>query len=382
MYLFKRILVALLLLVLVVGVLAGVKFLQIRDMIAHGKNFVPPPEVVTTADVQKDTWASFLTAVGSLEAVQGVEITAELPGKVTHIAFSPGTMAAAGDLLVQLDTSVESAQLRSAEAAVVLAKLNLDRARELVATKTISQSNFDNADAHFKQAEAQADNIRAVIAKKTIRAPFSGRLGIRRVNLGQNLKEGEPIVTLQSLDPIYANFLMPQQRLSVVKKGLSVRLTTDSLRGRIVEGEITTISPLVDEATRNIRIQATVANPDELLRPGMYVNVTLLLPEQVDVMVIPATAVLYAPYGDSVFVLEEKKEEKKTEDTGAPGMVLRQQFIRTGEKRGDFIAVISGLKAGETVVSTGVFKLRNGQAVVVDNTLSPDFQKSPAPEDA
>lgn len=378
MYVLKRILVALLLLVMVVGVLAGVKYLQIQDMIAQGKNFTPPPEVVTTADVQKYTWESFLTAVGSLEAVQGVEISAELPGKVMFIAFAPGTKVSAGDLLLRQDTSVESAQLRSAEAAVVLAKLNLDRARELVATKTISQSNFDNADAHFKQAEAQADNIRAVIAKKTIRAPFSGRLGIRRVNLGQNLKEGEPIVTLQSLDPIYANFLMPQQRLSMVKKGLSVRLTTDSLQGRILEGEITTISPLVDEATRNIRIQATVANPDELLRPGMYVNVTLLLPEQVDVMAIPATAVLYAPYGDSVFVLEEMKAE----DTGAPGRVLRQQFVRTGEKRGDFIAVISGLKEGETVVSTGVFKLRNGQAVVVDNTLSPDFQKSPAPEDA
>jgi membrane fusion protein (multidrug efflux system) len=378
MFLFKRIVLALLGLAVVVGALAGAKYFQIKGMIAQGQNFVPPPGVVTTAGVKADRWESFLTAVGSLEAVQGVEVTAELPGKVVRIAFEPGTKVSAGELLVQQDTSVELAQQRAAEAAVALARLNLARARELVATKTISQSTFDNADTQFKQAEAQLDNINAIVAKKTIRAPFSGRLGIRQVNLGQNLKEGEPIVTLQTMDPIYANFLMPQQQLAQVKKGLRVRLAMDALPGQMVEGVITTINPLVDDATRNFRIQATVANPEENLRPGMYVNVTLVLPETVEVLAVPATAVLYAPYGDSVFVVEEKKAE----GAASSGLFLRQQFIRTGEKRGDFVSVVSGLKGGETVVSTGVFKLRNGQAVVVDNTLSPEFKKSPTPADA
>lgn len=378
MFMLKRIVMALLGLVVVVGILAGAKYLQITDMIAHGKKMVPPPAVVTTAVVQKDTWEFFLTAVGSLEAVQGVEVTAEVPGKVVNIAFDPGSKVSVGELLVQQDTTAELAQLRSAEAAVTLARLNLARARELVATKIIPQSTFDDVAAKFKQAEAQVDNLKAIISKKTIRAPFSGRLGIRQVNLGQNLKEGEPIVTLQTMDPIYANFLMPQQQLARIRKGLRVQLTLDALPGQMVEGEVSTINPIVDDATRNFRIQATVANPNETLRPGMYVNVAVVLPENAQVLAVPAPAVLYAPYGDSVFVVEEKKED----GNAASGLFLRQQFVRVGEKRGDFVSVVSGLKGGERIVSTGVFKLRNGQSVVVDNKLSPEFKKSPTPADA
>jgi len=361
-----------------IGGLAGIKYLQIERMTAYGDHFVPPPEVVTTATAKNDSWESFLTAVGSLEAVQGVVVTAELTGKVVHIAFEPGTMVEAGDLLVQQDTSVESAQLRAAEAEVALAKINFKRSKELVAAKTISQSDFDNADAQFKQAVAQADNIRAIIGKKTIRAPFAGHLGIRQVNLGQTLNEGDEIVSLQFLDLLYVNFLLPQQRLSQVYPGLAIRLTTDAFPGQVVSGKITAINPQVDAATRNIRIQATVANLEGRLRPGMYVNVSVVLPDRIEVLIIPSTSVLYAPYGDSVFVVEKKKNDTNE----SSGLVLNQKFIRLGEKRGDYISVVSGLKQGETVVSTGVFKFRNGQAVVIDNTLSPDFNQMPKPADA
>jgi membrane fusion protein (multidrug efflux system) len=374
----KRIIITLIGLIVLIGGLAGIKYLQIERMAAYGDNSVPPPEVVTTAMVKKDSWESLLTAVGSLEAVQGVVITAELKGKVVHIAFEPGTLVKAGDLLVQQDTSVESAQLRSAEAALMLAKINFERIKKLVANKTVSQSDFDNADAQLKEAAAQVDNIRAVIAKKTIRAPFSGRLGIRQVNLGQTLNEGDEIVSLQSLDPIYVNFLLPQQRLARVYPGLAIRLTTDAFPEQVISGKITAINPQVDAATRNIRIQATVKNPAELLRPGMYVNVSVVLPDRIDVITIPATSVLYAPYGDSVFVVEEKKNDLNK----SSALVLNQKFVRLGETRGDYVSVISGLKQGETVVSTGVFKLRNGQAVVIDNTLSPEFKQMPNPADA
>ncbi len=363
---------------MLVGGLAGIKSLQIRRMIAHGDSFVPPPEVVTTTMAETDSWESFLTAVGSLEAVQGVIITAELKGKVVHIAFEPGSVVKAGDLLVQQDTSVESAQLRAAEAEVALAKINFERIKKLVANKTVSQSDFDNADAKYKQAMAQADNIRAVIGKKTIRAPFAGRLGIRQVNLGQTLNEGDEIVSLQSLDPIYVNFLLPQQRLGQIHPGLAIRLTTNAFPGQLISGKITAINPQVDAATRNIRIQATVENPAKLLRPGMYVNVSVVLPDRIEVLAIPSTSVLYAPYGDSVFVVEEKKNDAKE----SSGLVLNQKFVRLGEKRGDFVSIISGLKPGDTVVTTGVFKLRNGQAVVIDNTLSPEFKQMPEPADA
>ena len=363
--------------IILVGVLGGVKGLQIKRMIAQGEAYVPPPVPVTTAMVQSADWPMELTAVGSLEAFQGVMVTAELSGKVVKIAFEPGSTVKAGELLVQQDTSSEVAQLRSAQASMELARLNLARAKELLPSNVITQSSYDNAEAQYKQAAAQVDAIQATIAKKTIRAPFAGRLGIRQVNLGQTLNEGEPIVSLQSMDPIYVNFQLPQQELGKVRQGLTVKLTTDALPGKAVNGTITAINPQVDSATRNIRIQATVKNPDEQLRPGMFVNVAVALPGERAVLTIPSTAVLYAPYSDSVFVVEEKKGE------GGNGgdKVVRQQFIRLGKTRGDYVAVVSGLDEGQTVVSTGSFKLRNGQSVVVDNTLSPEFKLAPKPEE-
>lgn len=373
----KTIIFSIIGIVLLIGVLGGVKGLQINRMIAQGKQYVPPPETVTTAVVQSSTWPDELTAVGSLEAVQGVMVAAELSGKVVKIAFEPGRAVKAGELLIQQDTTSEAAQLRAAEASMQLARLNLERANELLPENVITRSNFDNVEAEFKQAAAQADTIRAIIAKKTIRAPFAGRLGLRLVNLGQTLNEGEPIVSLQSMDPIFVNFQLPQQELTKLQRGLSVTLTSDALPGRSIAGAITAVNPQVDRTTRNIRVQATVANSQEQLRPGMFVNVAVVLPEDRTVLTIPSTAVLYAPYSDSVFIVEDPPN-----DTDASSKsVARQQFLRLGDKRGDYIAVLSGLEEGQTVVSTGAFKLRNGQSVVVDNTLSPEFELAPRPEE-
>ncbi|MGA9476899.1 MAG: efflux RND transporter periplasmic adaptor subunit [Desulfobacterales bacterium] len=374
----KRIIITIVGLMVVVGILGGIKGLQIERMIARGKQFSPPPEPVTTAVAREEAWETLLTAVGSLEAVQGVIVTAELSGKVERIGFEPGTKVKTGELLVQQGISAENAQLRAAEASLTLAKIDLDRKSKLLAQKTISRSEYDNAEAQFKGAAAQADNIRAAIKKKTIRAPFDGRLGIRLVNIGQVLKEGDAIVSLQSIDPIFVNFSLPQQQLAQVNSGLTVQVTTDALPGQVVDGKITAINPQVDAATRNIQMQATVANPEERLRPGMFVNVAVVLPARQNVLAIPATAVLYAPYGDSVFVVEEKKEEKN----GQPGQAVRQKFVRLGDKKGDYVAIVSGLEEGDTVVSTGVFKLRNGQSVVVDNAVKPEFKLNPKPEES
>jgi membrane fusion protein (multidrug efflux system) len=369
----KRVFAVVVGLIVVIALLAGIKTLQIRAMIDQGKKMVPPPETVTTATVSAETWEAALTATGSLTAVQGVTVAAEIPGKVVKLAIESGTPVKKGALLLCQDTSSEEAQLLGAGAQATLARTEQERAAKMLAEKIISQSDYDKARASHEQALSQVDNIRATIAKKTVRAPFSGRLGIRQANLGQILREGDPIVTLQSLDPVYADFTMPQQELSKLRQGLPVRVTCDALPGVTVQGRITALNPLVDADTRNLRLQATVTNPGEKLRPGMFVKVAVGLPARQQVTSIPATAVLYAPYGDSVFVLEDDKK-------GKGGKLLRQQFVRLGEKRGDFVAVTSGLKAGESFVSTGVFKLRNGQAVVVDNKLAPQFNKAPRPE--
>jgi len=368
----KRILFAVLGLLIVIAVLAGVKALQIRAMVEHGKKTVFPPDTVTTVAARAESWDTSLSAVGSLAAVQGVTVAAEVPAKVVEIAFEPVAKVKRGDLLIRQDTSVEEAQLPGAEAQVTLARSVLARDGEMLADKIVSQADYDAADAVHRQAMAQVATLRATIARKSIHAPFGGRLGLRQVNLGQILREGDPIVTLQSLDPIYVNFSLPQQEISRLRPGLPVRVTSDAFPGLAIDGRITTVNPLVDAETRNVQVQATVANPAEKLHPGMFVNAQVGLPVRKKVVAVPATSVLYAPYGDSVFVVVEK--------TGGGGKALRQQFVRLGERRGDFVAVTGGLKEGETIVSTGVFKLRNGQPVVVDNRLAPGFRLAPEPK--
>jgi membrane fusion protein (multidrug efflux system) len=372
----KRIVLAILGVLIVAGILAGIKALQIGKMIDQGRAFVPPPETVTAYQVQPQSWVSELAAVGSLTAVQGVTISAESPGKIVAIALQAGDGVRAGDLLLRQDTSIEEAQLPGAEAEMVLAKANLDRTHALLAEHAVAEAEYDTALAAHSQAMSAVAELRAVIAKKTVRAPFTGRLGLRLVNLGQMLKEGEAIVSLQTLDPVFADFSLPQQALSQLKTGIAVRVTTDVYPGVTYDGRITAINAEVDVATRNIRLQATVANPGEKLRPGMFAHIAVVLPGTAQVLAIPATAVLYAPYGDSVYVIEEHKDEK----SGQSGKALRQQFVRLGEKRGDFVAITSGLKANETVVSTGAFKLRNGQTVIIDNKLAPTFSLEPKPD--
>jgi membrane fusion protein (multidrug efflux system) len=369
----KRIILTVVGLLVIIGLLAGIKVLQIKAMIDQGKKAAPPPETVTASLVRSETWETSLTAIGSLTAVQGVTVSAELAGKVAAIAFEAGRSATKGQVLIRQDTTAEEAQLPGLLAQAKLARTELDRAAKMVKGQIVSQADYDKAVATHEQALSQVNSVRTTIAKKTIRAPFSGHLGIRQVNLGQMLHEGDAVVTLQALNPIYVNFTLPQQQLAQLRTGLAARVTCDALPGLSVQGRITAVNPLVDTETRNVQVQATVANTAETLRPGMFVNVTVGLPVRRSLLSIPATSVLYAPYGDSVFIVEDSKDRKG-------GKTLRQQFVRLGEKRGDFVEVANGLKGGERIVTTGVFKLRNGQSVTVDNKLAPVFEQAPAPE--
>jgi membrane fusion protein, multidrug efflux system len=363
-------------LVIVVLILAGTKAGQIVTMVRAGEAFVPPPESVTSAKVEEGEWEATTPAIGSLVAVRGVVLAAELPGTVREIAFESGTSVRRGAVLVRLDISAEEAQLAAAEASASLARLSHERARKLREGQVNAQADLDAAEARAKEADATVANLKAVIAKKTIRAPFDGRIAIRQVELGQVVSPGSPIASLQSVSPIHADFWLPQQALAKLRLGEKARARTDTFPDDEWEGEVSTINPEVDPATRNVRVRATFENQDGRLRPGMFAKVDVLSSEKHPVLTIPATAVIFAPYGDSVFAIEEKKDAR-----GTAAAVARQKFVRTGERRGDVVAVVSGLKAGETVVSSGAFKLRNGAAVVVNNALAPQAQLEPKPSE-
>jgi membrane fusion protein, multidrug efflux system len=372
----RKLAVAILLVLVVIGAVAGVKVMQIKTLMAAGKSFTPPPETISSAVVKQETWQNTLSAIGSIAAVQGVNITPELPGLIREIAFEPGAMVNKGDLLVKLDTSSEEAQLRAVEAQVDLAKINLERVRSLRKGDTIAQSELDTAEATLKQLQANADAIRTTIAKKTIRAPFDGHLGIRLVNVGQYLEPGKPIVSLQSLSPVFVDFSLPQQELGRLKTGMSVRLTTDAYTNRVFEGMLSTINPDLESSTRSLSLQATVANQDQALRPGMFARAEVLLPENQNVIVIPTTSILSAPFGDSVYLIDAEVKAGRT------NLTVHQQFVRTGRARGDFISIETGLKPGQRVVTSGVFKLRNGTSVVENNNLVPASDLAPKPADS
>lgn len=370
----KPILIAVGVLVLVVVVLGGIKITQFRAMMAAGDAYVPPPQAVTTAEAQKVVWRSELTAVGTLVAVQGVTVSTEVPGTVRAIEFRSGQVVKKGDLLVRLDTSVERAELASAQASAELARAELQRRRNLPPAGAVSQADLDASAAEATRAAAAVANVKAVIAKKTIRAPFSGRLGIRQVNLGEVLQPGAPVVALQSANPIYAEFSLPQQSLAQVKAGDDIVASTDAFPGRAWEGKIDVVDVQVDANTRNFTVRALVDNPGGELRPGMFVDVRAFQPDTRDVVVIPSSAVLFAPYGDSVYVTKEQATE-----AGEPQLVAEQVFVRLGERRGDMVAVTSGLDPGDSVVTTGAFKLQNGMAVLVRNDLAPETSAEPNP---
>ena len=357
--------------VAIVAILAGIKISQIKSMMAAGKSFAPPPETVTTTKVEKSTWRSSREAVGTLVAVHGVTLGAELPGIIREIHFESGTSVKKGAVLVKLDTSTEEAQLEAAIADGALAKLSLERARQLRKTEANSQADLDAADARAKQTEAAIATLRATIAKKTIRAPFDGRIAIRTIELGQSVSPGTALASLQSVDPIYSEFSLPQQALADVKIGQQVDMHTDIFPGVKWTGKVATINSEVDVATRNVKIRALFPNTDARLRPGMFANVEVVSGAEREVVIIPATAVLFAPYGDSVFGVEEKDGH----------LTAKQKFVRLGERRGDLTVVESGLEPGETIVSSGAFKLKSGMSIAVNNQLAPKTEVAPQPVD-
>jgi len=372
----KRLILTLVVVALVLGALGFIKTHQIKSAIA-ASGFTPPPESVTTTIAKKETWPSNLNAIGTAVAVHGVTVSADLPGTVDKIYFESGKWVNQGDVLVQMDIRQEQAQLAAAEAQRELWQIQYARMKKLVGEGVVSKQEYDQATAQQRQGDANVDQMRATIGRKTIRAPFSGVLGIRQVNLGQYLAAGDPIVPLQSLDPIYVNFNVPQEAVNEIQIGRTVKISATQLPGTEFTGRVTALNSIVDSSTRNIEIQATVSNPLRKLRPGMYVDVQASTGHDREIISLPATAINYAPYGDSVFVVTDMKDPK----TGKSYKGARQQFVKIERSRGDQVAVISGLNPGEEVVTGGVFKLRPNAAVQVNNSIQPPNNPAPQPED-
>lgn len=360
----KRMLIMLGLFATFVAIIGFVKFMQIRSAIASGAHQGPPPTTVTTAIATKQNWQPTLSAVGSMQAVNGVAVSTDLAGIVSQIAFQSGGAVKKGDLLIKLDSQPEEARLRSAQARLENAKQNFERYQQLIKGAAVSQSAFDAARSEYRQAVAAVDETRAMISRKAITAPFDGMLGIRQVDLGQYLNVGEMIVRLESIDPIYVEFALPQQHFQELNIGKTLRLRANGLKDEEFEGTISALDSRLDEATRNIKIQGTVKNPQGKLRPGMFVNVDVLLPEK-EVISIPTSSISYAPYGDSVYIVTNGQ--------------VQQQFVKLGQTRGDQVAVLTGLKEGDEVVSAGVFKLRSGAPVQINNSVQPGNEAHPNP---
>ena len=373
----KRMILMLGVVIVVISALGFMKFKQVETAIQVGASYQPPPEAVTSIVAQREQWAASMGVIGTMEAVHGVTVSADLPGVVEKISFESGQTVHAGDVLVVLDTKQERAQLASLEAQSELARVNFGREQQLVDAGVISRMEFDQATAQQKATEANVAEIRATIERKTIRAPFSGTLGIRKVNLGQYLSAGSAIAPLQSLNPIYVDFGVPQQSARQVRVGGNLRVTSEDIAGQVFTGKVTALDSVVDETTRNIQVQATLANPQGKLRPGMFVQVDVGMGANRSVITLPASAINYAPYGNSVFVITDLKDPKGKTYRG-----VRQQFVKLEGSRGDQVAVISGVNPGDEVVTSGVFKLRNGAAVTVNNKVQPGNNPAPKPEDS
>lgn len=359
--------------------LGGIKYRQVQAAIAQYSSFQPPPEAVTTVIARRQEWPANLSAIGTVAPARGVTVSADLPGIVGRIAFDSGKTARQGDVLVELDVRQERAQLAAAEAQQKLAGLNFERVSGLLRDGVVAKADYDRAAADLSQWEAKVREIRATIERKTIRAPFSGVLGIRQVNLGQYLAAGDAIVPLQSLDPIYVNFSVPQQEVGRVPVGAAVRVAADGPAGAAkaeFSGKVTAVDSVVSNETRNVELQATLPNRGGALRPGMFVGVEVLLGTSRSVIAVPASAIAYAPFGDSVFVVAEMKSPK-----GMPYRGANQRFVKLGPARGDQVAVIAGLQPGDEVVTSGAFKLRTGAAVQVNNSVQPSNNPAPRPED-
>ena len=360
------------------AIIAGLGYFKIKQVQAAIKahTFSPPPEAVTTVVASQSTWPSTLSVVGTAAAIHGVTVSADLPGTVDKIHFDSGRWVQQGEVLVELDTRQERAQLAAMEAQRDLAKINYARYKQLVDEGVISRLDYDKATADQRQTEANVAEIQATIQRKTIRAPFSGALGIRQISPGQYLAAGGPIVPLQSVDPIYVNFSVPQDVMGQVKIGQSVRLSANELAGQSFTGKVNALDSVVDPGTRNVTLQATVPNPGGKLRPGMFVQVEVGVGANRNVIPLPASAINYAPFGDSVYVLSDMQGPDGKAYKG-----VKQQFVKVAGTRGDQVGVVSGIKPGDEVVTSGVFKLRNGAAVAVNNKIQPSNSPSPKPED-
>lgn len=374
----KRMILMLAVVLAIVAGLGFVKYKQIQTAMAMGASFAPPPSAVTTIVAQKSSWPSTLAIIGTAEAIQGVTVSADLPGTVSKINFESGRSVQAGEVLVELDTKEERAQLAAAESDRDLAKINYNREQQLVNEGVVPRSEYDNSFAQMKSTEAKVGEIKATIERKTIRAPFSGLLGIRQIDLGQYLAAGAAIVPLQSVNPIYVNFGVPQQSAQEVRVGRTLRVTSDDLPGKQFNGRVTAVDSVINETTRNIQIQATLPNPQGKLRPGMFVQVQVVTGAGRDIITLPASAINYAPYGDSVFVVTDMQDPK----THKTYRGVRQQVVKVDGSRGDQVAVVSGVNPGDEVVSSGVFKLRNGAPVQVNNQVQPSDNPKPKPEDS
>jgi membrane fusion protein (multidrug efflux system) len=374
----KRMIIVLLLMAGLIGGLGFIKYRQVESAIAAGASFSIPPTSVTTVVAKRETWPSTLSVIGTAAAIEGVTVGADLPGTVDKIHFESGQIVHEGDILVELDIRQERAQLANIEAQRDLAKVQYGRAEELSKAGVISKSEYDNAASQQKATEAQVNEVKASIARKTIHAPFTGVLGLRQISLGQYLAAGQAIVSLQSVNPIYVNFGVPQQDTPKMKIGRSVHVTSTDLPGIGFPGKITALDSVINEQTRNIQIQATLANPGGKLRPGQFLEVELALDQPRSVIPLPASAINYAPSGDSVFVVGDIKDEK----TGKTYKGVRQQIVKIEGSRGDQVAIISGLNPGDEVVSAGAFRLRNAAPVEVNNSVQPSNSAKPNPEES
>jgi membrane fusion protein (multidrug efflux system) len=380
-----RLFVMLLLAVVVFGGVFAFKAFMGAQTNAFFDSMPQPASAITDFAARQEEWADAEESVGTFVAINGTEVTTEAGGIVRELSINPGQPVKAGTVLVQLNTSNELAVLRSLEAAAKLAVVQRDRWRELGKDKLVSQAEVEERSTTAATTLAQVEAQRALIAQKTIRAPFSGVLGLRKVNLGQFVNPGDPIVTLQSMDPIFLDFSLPEQRVGQVTEGTQIRATVDALPGQTFEGKVTAIEPLVDASTRNFKVQATLPNPDNNLRPGTFAHVGFDSGGVRKVVVIPQTAVSFNPYGNAVFVISKvKRAEGEKDMQGQPltgdKLIVKQRFIKTGATRGDLIAVTEGLKPGERIATSGLLKLRNDAEVTINNKVQPAANASPTPE--
>jgi membrane fusion protein (multidrug efflux system) len=366
--------------VLLVLALAFGFYLHIQKLIASSPK--PGAQTVTAAKVEALEWQPQLSSVGTIMPVRGVDVTTEIAGLVRQVNFKSGQEVKAGDLLVQLNDDSDVAQLNSLQAAADLAATVLTRDKLQFAAQAISQAQVDADAADLKSKRALVEQQKAQVQKKAIHAPFSGELGITTVNPGQYLNPGDKIVSLEKIDPIYVDFYVPQKQVAGLTIGQSLNLSSDAYVGVDFAGKISALNPKIDPTTRNVQIEATLSNPKHQLLPGMFANVKVNMGEKKQYLTLPQTAITYNPYGSTVFVIapDDKKDAKK-DDKGNTQLVAQQVFITTGATRGDQVAILTGLKAGQQVVTTGQIKLKNGTPVIVDNTVSPANSPNPTPQE-